>query len=320
MAADMRMRRGGGGGMPEPDGSTGYDHAPSQPACLHACRDTSPACPAQLCCSPKDSATICLRRANDASWRSILGECSDVFVKQHVEMMEALTGFETENKYSVFGPRRGPFPQGESLFAYETSGCINRNLCGPRRAFKMRIDSGGGPDAPALTLERPLRCGVACCCCALQEMHVYTGAGGKHGGLLVGSIRQRCACSPATSFAVYVGSDVDRARYTIQGPCLVMDNALCDTVFHICDPDGTPLAAPQSPNGEAEIRKLKAQSMSGWLQEAMSDADNFGCAFPEGATPADKATLLAAVFLIDFMFFESAGNGDSQRGRGRRRY
>ena len=243
-----------------------------------------------------------------------------MFVKQHVEMMEALTGFETENKYSVFGPRRGPFPQGESLFAYETSGCINRNLCGPRRAFKMRIDSGGGPDAPALTLERPLRCGVACCCCALQEMHVYTGAGGKHGGLLVGSIRQRCACSPATSFAVYVGSDVDRARYTIQGPCLVMDNALCDTVFHICDPDGTPLAAPQSPNGQAEIRKLKAQSMSGWLQEAMSDADNFGCAFPAGATPADKATLLAAVFLIDFMFFESAGNGDSQRGRGRRRY
>ena len=215
-------------------------------------------------------------------------------------------------------PRQGPFPQGESLFAYENSGCINRNVCGPRRSFKMRIDAGGGPNAPALTLERPLRCGASCCCCGLQEMHVYTGAGGKHGGLLVGSIRQLCACSLATSFAIYVGSDVSQPRYTIQGPCLVMDNALCDTVFHICDPEGTPLAAPQSPNGQAEIRKLKAASLSGWLQEAMSDADNFGCAFPEGATPSEKATLLAAVFLIDFMFFESAGNGQSQRTR--RRY
>jgi hypothetical protein len=56
MAADMRMRRGGGGGMPEPDGSTGYDHAPSQPACLHACRDPLLAlrsCAAQLKTAPQ---------------------------------------------------------------------------------------------------------------------------------------------------------------------------------------------------------------------------------------------------------------------------
>ena len=201
----------------------------------------------------------------------------------------------------------------------ETSGCINRNACGPRRAFKMRIDAGGGPGAPALTLERPLRCTVGCCCCYLQEMHVYTGAGGKHGGLLIGSIRQLSVCSPSASFGLYIGADTSRPRYKIAGPCIVMDNAMCDSVFTVCDNDGNILPAPGSPNGQAEIRKMKADSISGWLQEAMSDADNFGCAFPEGATAADKAVLLAAVFLIDFMFFESAGNGQSQ-SRGRRRY
>ena len=96
-----------------------------------------------------------------------------------------------------------------------------------------------------------------------------------------------------------------------------MDNALCDTVFRVCDTQGTTLAAPDSPNGQAEIRKIAGRDLGGWLQEAMSDADNFGCAFPEGASPADKAVLLAAVFLIDFMFFESSGNGSQGR---RRRY
>ena len=105
--------------------------------------------------------------------------------------------------------------------------------------------------------------------------------------------------------------------------------------------------------GGAEIRKLKADGLEGWLQEQvrvallaageththrsakmpftvpllfvppdcrsfqMSDADNFGCAFPASARPADKAVLLSAVFLLDFIFFESDGNGQSnRRGRG----
>ena len=72
-------------------------------------------------CSLTEAPVPRSRRGKDGNWRSILEECSDVFVKQHVEYMEALTGFETENKYSVFGPSRGPFPQGEALFACKTS-------------------------------------------------------------------------------------------------------------------------------------------------------------------------------------------------------
>ena len=139
-----------------------------------------------------------------------------------------------------------------------------------------------------------------------------------HSACPCSAVRQRRACSPAVAFDLFVGADIDTPRYRIAGPCLVMDNALCDTVFRVCDPQGTTLAAPDSPNGQAEIRKIAGRDIGGWLQEAMSEADNFGCAFPEGASPADKAVLLAAVFLIDFMFFESSGN--ESRGGGRRRY
>jgi hypothetical protein len=129
----------------------------------------------------------------------------------------------------------------------------------------MRIDIGGGPSAPALTLERPLRCGAWPCCCKLQELHVFTGAGSAHGGLLIGSIRQRCACSPSAFFELFVGEDRQGPRYTINGPCLIMDNAMCDSVFTVCDAGGMQLGSA-GPNGAAEIRKLKAASIEGWLQ------------------------------------------------------
>ena len=43
---------------------------------------------------------------------------------------------------------------------------------------------------------------------------------------------------------------------------------------------------------------------SGVLKEAFTDADNFGISFPMDLDVKIKATLLGAVFLIDFMFFE----------------
>ena len=44
---------------------------------------------------------------------------------------------------------------------------------------------------------------------------------------------------------------------------------------------------------------------SGALQEGLTDADNFGVTFESDTlSPQEKALLLAAVFLIDFMYFE----------------
>ena len=63
-------------------------------------------------------------------------------------------------------------PKGEMMFAYETSGWFNRQCCGTKRAFKMRVDTSGGQQAPGLTFERPLKCGRLCCLgpgvCGLQ--------------------------------------------------------------------------------------------------------------------------------------------------------
>ena len=44
------------------------------------------------------------------------------------------------------------------------------------------------------------------------------------------------------------------------------------------------------------------------LKESFTDADNFGVAFPANIDVNHKAILLGAVFLIDFVHFESKQN------------
>ena len=48
----------------------------------------------------------------------------------------------------------------------------------------------------------------------------------------------------------------------------------------------------------------------------MTDADNFGCTFPPNASPAEKTCILAAVFLLDFLFFEDNAPADDDGGGG----
>ena len=59
-----------------------------------------------------------------------LAAFGDLFIKQRVEMLEALSGFETANEYDILGTTgMGMQPV---FFAGEKSGCCARNCCGPR--------------------------------------------------------------------------------------------------------------------------------------------------------------------------------------------
>uniref|UniRef100_H2YJI9 Phospholipid scramblase n=1 Tax=Ciona savignyi TaxID=51511 RepID=H2YJI9_CIOSA len=85
----------------------------------------------------------------------------------------------------------------------------------------------------------------------------------------------------------------------IEGPCFTC-NFCGDVEFKVMTKDG------------ANIGKISKQ-WTGLIKEAFTDADNFGVQFPMDLDVKTKATLLGAVFLIDFMFFEETGNNDNQR-------
>ena len=60
-------------------------------------------------------------------------------------------------------------------------------------------------------------------------------------------------------------------------------------------------------DGITEVGRISKQ-WSGFTREAFTDADNFGISFPMDLDVRVKATLLGALFLIDFMYFETTNN------------
>ena len=86
-------------------------------------------------------------------------------MKQKVEVLEAITGFETKNKYKILNS------MGQEVYkAKEKSGCCARQCCGPIRPFGMEITDAHGNEV--IHLERPLACTSCWCPCWLQTMEV----------------------------------------------------------------------------------------------------------------------------------------------------
>merc|ERR1711936_1037939 len=85
-----------------------------------------------------------------------LSMVDQLLVKQKVEILEVMTGFETANKYKVLNS------VGQEVYkAKEDTDCCTRQCCGPARPFDMNITDNTGMEV--IHLNRPLRCQSSCC-------------------------------------------------------------------------------------------------------------------------------------------------------------
>ena len=101
-------------------------------------------------------------------------------------------------------------------------------------------------------------------------------------------------CTPEFSVKDHNGDTVLK----IEGPCMTF--SFCgDVEFKVLTADG-----------ESEVGMITKQ-WSGLAKEYFTDSDNFGISFPMDLDVRCKATLLGALFLIDFMFFEKKNNESS---------
>lgn len=204
-----------------------------------------------------------------------------LLVQQKIEMLEAFTGWETNNKYAVKNS------MGQNVYyAVEDNDCCTRQCCGPARSFDMKIFDNYRREI--MNIHRPLRCNSCCTPCCNQELEVYSISGQQ-----LGSIHQDWSiCTP--QFSVKSGASGETVL-KISGPFLTM-SCCKDVVFDVLTRDR-----------ETKVGKITKQ-WSGFTREAFTDADLFGVTFPLDLDVQVKATLLAATFLIDFMFFESTDN------------
>ncbi|XP_067008373.1 phospholipid scramblase 1 isoform X2 [Anabrus simplex] len=208
-----------------------------------------------------------------------------LLVHQKVELLEAFTGFETANKFTVKNS------MGQKVYyAVEDSDCLTRNCCGPLRPFDMKILDNFKNEV--IHLNRPLACDSCWFPCCLQSMEVSAPP-----GTLVGSIEQ---------------------EWSILTPQFKVKNAAGDTVLRIEGPFctfticGDVEFKVMSKDGSTQVGKISKQ-WAGLLREAFTDADYFGITFPMDLDVKMKAVMLGACFLIDAMFFEKRGNQESDR-------
>lgn len=204
-----------------------------------------------------------------------LNQLDMLLVKQKVEGLEAVLGFETQNKYVIRNS------MGQDVFkAKEDSDCCSRMMCGNVRPFSVAVTDF--QDREVMLFSRPFNC-------CLQSIEVQSPP-----GTVIGSVQQECnLCS--SEFVVYDQSDNPTLR--ISGPPSCFAFSLCgDVEFQVLTGDGS-----------TEIGKITKQ-WSGFLREGFTDADNFGISFPMDLDVRMKATLLGALFLIDFMYFEKGSD------------
>ncbi|XP_049546970.1 phospholipid scramblase 2-like isoform X6 [Anopheles darlingi] len=207
-----------------------------------------------------------------------------LLVHQKVELLEAFTGFETANKYTVKNTL------GQKVYwAAEDTGCCNRMCCGAARAFDMKVLDTYQNEV--LHFNRPLRCSSCWFPCCLQTMEVTAPPGN-----VIGYVEQDWSIlTPQFSIKDQNGETVLK----ISGPFCTF--SICgDVEFEVLSTNGT------------QVGKISKQ-WSGLGRELFTDADHFGINFPMDLDVRVKATLLGALFLIDYMFFEKSGNKEQDR-------
>ena len=239
----------------------------------------------------------------------------EVIVEQKIELMEALTGCETPNRYNVF--LIDEEKQKKFLFkCKEESNWFCRN-CVPssNRSFFLTmqhiISSNKGNDykQTIANFERPFMCTCLCCCRPEMEGYLQKDFLNKDNINLsrqktgnntnMGKVIEPFSCGP--TLEVY-GSD-GNIRWKIYGEycqcgfCArdISIGKCYEVDFWIYDKDAD--ITKQKPVGN--IHKI----FKG-LSELVTDSDAFILTFPKKANAVERIMLIGAVIMIDYRFYE----------------
>jgi len=219
-----------------------------------------------------------------------LAHIDQLVIKQQMEILELVTGWESANKYRVFNN------VGQQVyFAAEESDVCQRQCCGPARGFIVHLTDNFGNEV--LRVTREFKCCAGCCWCAESDACAFEVKVEAPVGQVVGFIRQE-ASSWAPSYTIR-STDRDVVGY-IEVPCCVCNSPWCgDVEFPIKGKDNT-----------TDIGKI-AKQWTGTLAEFFTDADTFSVTFPMDMDVKLKAVFIGAIFLIDFMYFEQQQNNNN---------
>jgi len=277
----------------------------------------------------------------DASIEAILAPHKAVLIRQKLDKMEMICPgiLQKDNKYKVaFAPPdklkdlkdgsktnesaddwedkhfKKALKHGEIVTLKEKSSCMGKFCCGSYREFSMKMNAGDDVAAEGNlgTMFRPFKCTILLCGLMLFNPQELTVSNREHKRL--GKITQKwilpgsCCCSRYWS----VTDDEGKKRYLISQKFFCNTNQCAPSLF--CPVHTIEINTPDGNEKVGEINNFFPGC--GWKKfwRLQGDADNFMIRFPKDATPADKALLLGANILIDYMVFEKAPDNDGLGG------
>jgi uncharacterized protein YxjI len=214
-----------------------------------------------------------------------LTQIDQILVHQVVEILEAFTGWETANRYAI----KNSMGQ-QVYYASEESDTCARQLCAAKRGFTMHIQDNMQQEV--MKVERTFKYCGGCNCLAACDACQMDIKVESPPGTYIGSVRQDCSFL-APLFNVTDAND--ETVLVIEGPACMLFPQCCEVNFEVKSKDGV------------AVGQIKKQ-VAGLVKEMYTNADNFGITFPMDLAVGVKATLMGAVFLIDFMYFEQPQN------------
>eukprot|EP00397_Hematodinium_sp_SG-2012_P035352 GEMP01038021.1.p1 GENE.GEMP01038021.1~~GEMP01038021.1.p1 ORF type:complete len:289 (+),score=56.12 GEMP01038021.1:157-1023(+) len=219
---------------------------------------------------------------------AVLNACPFIRIKQKMEWLEAITGFETKNEYVILDS------QGLQIMkAKEDSDCCSRQcLPGNCRPYNYDIQLNVGAGGNFLHIERPFQC--TCCCFNRPELNVY-----DNNNTILGYISDPWACCDMT-FDIF---DASRNKVlTVYGACCQI-GLFCPCPFGSCA------------RVEFAIKDARTNADVGSITKtfrtanffAASDADNYEINFEHVTHPQWKAMVVALAIFLDMNYFEKGG-------------
>ena len=247
-----------------------------------------------------------------------------LFIQERVELFEAFTGCDTNNVYHLTPIPAGALPAVDPippewiahfreqadrrpmLKAREESECAERVCCPLYRSFRMDFRDGTG--ATFFTVHRPFRCTLhaPCFLCNPQELSLVD-AHGRPAASATEEFRPCWFC--ARSFVAADESGVETYR---------MRTSECGTSV------GNNVCAPSCCNASYDVDVFDARETTvvaratnawpGWNCAGATDRSNVVLRFPKDASARERASLVAAVTLVEFAHFEWKKNDNEAGG------
>lgn len=216
-------------------------------------------------------------------------------------LLQAVRDIDVSNVYNLYLDRAAADSKQRFMFAKEESDACTRFFCPKRREFKLRVGAPvRGPGfsleerlglvtservVPAIEIERP-------CFCFFSEMFVNDGQG-RYIGRLDEECTNLCCCCPV-GFSVTSGE----GNMKVHGPspCWM----LCCVSCPCRDPYRFELKHREG-SSVGTISNTKNSS----CRTCFPAADDFEIKFAPHATADQRALLVAAMFALDYAYFES---------------